>query len=196
MQQCAHCRFRKTVFIFKALARTKIVSKVPRVNQISALLHLNSQEIVNFCIGEMETRWGVNCFTEFQKHREQEIQQKDMQITEKVQTVIHKVFDVEKIQLNKIFSSLDELTFNQKVHCFIRSPANSNANEWFFSYTSGEKSTNSIEFFSRSKGASQDQRTGANYPKSNYPKSLKSPKFFWLNFIWPSKLVSCSFLSF
>ena len=118
MQQCAHCRFRKTVFIFKALARTKIVSKEPRVNQISAVLHLNSQDIVKYCMNNMGKEWGANYITEFREHEEQdkfEKQEKNVKITEKVQKlqqtvriVSHRKLDVDKLQLNKMFSSFNK----------------------------------------------------------------------------------------
>ena len=63
---CGHCRFRKTFFIFKALARKKIVSKETRAKQISEMLQLNSEAIVKFCFKKIEDKWGENCVSESQ----------------------------------------------------------------------------------------------------------------------------------
>ena len=135
---------------------------MPRVHQISTHLHLNSQNIVKFCISKLETKCGGNCVTEFRTKENKEIQLKQRIGTETVQTVIpemtlsHKVVDVDKLQLNKIFSSFDKLSFDKEVHCFIRSLANPDADEWFFEWND---SNNSMNLFSRSKGDSQDQLT-------------------------------------
>ena len=71
-------------------------------------------------------------------------------------TFNHKVVDVDKLQLNKIFSSLDKLSSDNEVHCFIRSLANPDAHEWFFEWNHSESSMN---LFSRSKSGSQNQLT-------------------------------------
>ena len=131
-------------------------------------------------MNNMITEWGANCITEFRKHKEQDEstkQQKYIGITEKVKKVqklqqtvrivIHEKLDVDKLQLNKMFSSFNKLSFDEEVHCFIRQPANPNANEWYFSYASSvlpvyagdQNSVNSIELYTRSKGVSQDQMT-------------------------------------
>ena len=138
-KQCAHCRFRKAVLIFKALARTKLVKSAEelRVNQISNLLHQNSEEIVKFCVRKMEERLseqkipafivstgamvsriqpvadsdyfqGNDCLTDFQKEN------KEIRPIQKIrnnkETVTHRIIDVEKLHLNKFFSSFDEPT--------------------------------------------------------------------------------------
>ena len=69
---CNHCRFRKTFFTFKALARNKTVSKMPRGNQISAHLFKNSKKIVDFCMGELEKKFGENCAKKFLKNEKPE----------------------------------------------------------------------------------------------------------------------------
>ena len=75
VQQCGHCRFRKAFFIFKTLARTKLVQsiEVPRVNQISMLMYNNSDAIVKFCIGKIEEKLDLKCITELQKEEIHEI---------------------------------------------------------------------------------------------------------------------------
>ena len=50
---CAHCRFRKTFFALRSIARTKIVSRDPRSNNISKMLHMNSDMIVGFCVKKL-----------------------------------------------------------------------------------------------------------------------------------------------
>ena len=43
--------------------------------------------------------------------------------------------EIDKTQMNKVFNGLDGMSHDQRLHCFIRSPANANGNEWFFEYT-------------------------------------------------------------
>jgi len=77
--------------------------------------------------------------------------------------------EIDKTQMNKVFKGLDGMCNDQRLHCFIRSPANSNGNEWFFAYTDtnfslgspshsgttghfihSDNTKNSTEFFPRS----------------------------------------------
>ena len=63
---CGHCRFRKTFFIFKALARAKARSKDQRAKRITDMLQVNSEAIVKFCFERIEEKWGKNCVSESQ----------------------------------------------------------------------------------------------------------------------------------
>ena len=139
--QCKHCCFRKAFFILKTLTRTKLVQsvEVARVKRISMLMYENSEAIVQFCIGKIEEKFDIKCIADSQKKEVQEIQQ----------TKIHRILEVEKMYLNKFISSFDELSLdvNKKLHGSVKSLANPEASEWFFSYSNGE----TIELFSRSK---------------------------------------------
>ena len=180
--KCAHCRFRKTVFIFKALARTKLISKDARMNKIVELLHLDSELIVAFCMDRMKEKLrekgkvGESCLTgpkqlesKLTKPANNEVAQIfDSQPSEVQQfepdheclrvqpysKLSQCLIEIDKSQLNNMYSSLSRLSYDEQVHCFIRNQPNPNGNEWAFSYTSKEIPKKPIEFLSKSETVS------------------------------------------
>ena len=167
---CGHCRFRKTFFIFKALARTKIVSQDQRTKVISDMLHFNSEAIVKFCSQKIEEKLGENCISESQiqmldaDNNEVECVEEETKpevASQEIQPLgaqepfnehnfslsFTNLCEIDKTQMNKVFKGLDGLSHDKRLHCFIRSPANADGNEWFFAYTN---STKTVELFSRS----------------------------------------------
>ena len=154
---CGHCRFRKTFFILKAIARKKISSKETREKQISDILQVNSDAIVRFCIKRIEERWGDNCVSEhliqkldaesndFERLRNktnpvsssQVIQPLRAQEKPKEHTFSLTFTDfceIDKTQMNRLLKGLDEMSHDRRLDCFIRSPPNVNAKEWLFDY--------------------------------------------------------------
>ena len=171
---CGHCRFRKTFFIFKALARTKIVSKDIRANRITDMLQVNSDAIVRFCFQKIEEKWGENCVSENQiqmldaenneleclegepkpEVASQEIQplgaQENLPFNEHNFSLNFTNFcEIDKTQMNKVFKIFDGLSHDKRLNCFIRSPANVYGNECYFSYV-GTGITKTVELFTRS----------------------------------------------
>ena len=155
---CIHCRFRKTFFIFKTIARKKIVSQNTRAEQISFMLQVNSEAIVKFCFKKIEEKWGENCVSEnliqmldtenngsleyLKNEKESEVSSKEIRPFRVQEPVNEQNFcinftnfcEIDKMQMNKVYKKLDGMSHDQRLHCFIRTPANENGKEWFFAY--------------------------------------------------------------
>ena len=58
-------------------------------------------------------------------------------------------YEIEKTQMNKVFKGLDGLSQDRRLHCFIKSPANADSNEWFFAYASTDN-TKTLQLLARS----------------------------------------------
>lgn len=163
--QCAHCRFRKTFFIFKNLAWTN--SKIPRVNQISAKLFRYSKAIVEYCVSQMSLkRGGIDWLTEERCPESTNAQQKEYisLINNENPVVMRQLVDIKKAQFFKLNLCLDNLSRQDEMHYFIRSPKNPEATEWMMGVVKDENSTGSIlEFFARSDGKSQELTNRRNW---------------------------------
>jgi len=121
--------------------------------------------------------------TKSQKAKNQETESRKS-VEKNKQTKIHRIFEVEKMYLNKFVSSFDELNLdiNKKLHCSVRTLANPEASEWFFSYISNGET---MECFSRSKNVtdvvshvvSHDKMGNVSHATLNLEDQLNSADF-------------------
>ena len=146
--------------------------KDTRAKQISDTFQVNSEAIVRFCFAKMREKWGENCVADqikmlnaetdqlgfFNKEKMSEVVSQEIQSSEtpgqlKLPNSIYFNYfcGIDKIQMNKVFKGLEGISHDNSLHCFIRSPANSNGKERFFATNSDKITTkSSTEFFLRS----------------------------------------------